>query len=676
MRELLDATYSRPTDGTRFDIAGKVVYPPRPLTNSSFVAISDATGAIAIYDVAATADNPVTAGDKMRITGLTETDNIGTVYASARTFEILGHEAPVPIESISTGQLLSGEFDFRAVAITGTVRDVFVDEIDPRTLFFVISDGTRTVYAALSKHPGLPVDRARYDGANVTIRGLCIHSGHGYRTHLGRYIQIYDEDSITINDPPPPLFDAPSLDGIPCAIQPSELSAMGRLRSSGRVLAAWDRRNLLLRRQDGSLIGARTVDDALPRYGDNIEIVGFPETDLYKINLTRAAWRETAPPDDSLEPAREVYPRDLFLHESGTPRFNYYYNGRAIRLRGIVRILAQDEAPRIVIEDDGFSISANVSAIGDKVKELAIGCEVEASGICVMETESWRPNSDFPHVNGIVLVARNPADLVILRRPPWWTPHRLAVVIASLLAVLAGILAWNAALRRFAMRKGHELFKAQVAKVSSELRIDERTRLAVELHDSISQNLTGVSMQIDSTDRFLSSNEKKARLHLGIASRTLDSCREELRNCIWDLRSRALEERVMGDAIRMALLRHIGEARLSVRFNVTRTKFSDKTAHAILCIVRELAVNAVRHGHAKAIRIAGAIENGMLRISVADDGCGFDTANHPGIAEGHFGLQGIRERIKAFRGTMNIHSTPGHGTRAVIEMTLPRQENA
>ncbi|MDE3275628.1 MAG: sensor histidine kinase [Verrucomicrobiota bacterium] len=677
VRELLDTTYSRPADGVRFDIAGTVLYPPRPLTPGGFMTIADGTGAIGLYDVTPRPGASVSAGDRIRVTGHTETDNRNLVYPSCRAFSVLGRDTPPPPKAATAGQLLDGTLDFQSVSFTGTVRDIFIDEIDPRTLFFVLSDGSRTVYAALPRSPSGPsANRARYEGAVVTVQGVCTHSSHGYRRHLGRYILVCDEDFITVVRPPTSPFDVPALEDLPQTMQPIELNGIGRRRTSGRVIAVWQGRNVLVRRKDGSTLGARTADGAAPRYGDRIEIVGFPETDLYQINLARATWREAAPPDRRLDPARDVRAGSLLLHESGTPRFNYAYHGRAIRLNGIIRILPQDGSRRMVIDDDGHSVPVDLNACEAAARGLSIGCEVEISGICVMETDSWRPNSDFPHVCGIVLVPRAAADLVVLRRPPWWTPRRLAVVIAALLAVLSGILAWNAALRRLAARKGHELFKAQVAKVSSELRIYERTRLAVELHDSISQNLTGVSMQIDSAGRFLDSNGRKARLHLGIASRTLDSCREELRNCIWDLRSRALEERVMGDAIRMALLRHIGEARLDVRFNVSRTKFSDKTAHDILCIIRELAVNAVRHGHAKEIHVAGAIDNGMLRISVADDGCGFDVASRPGIAEGHFGIQGIMERIKAFRGTLKISSAPGHGTRAVVEMALPKQENA
>ena len=71
-------------------------------------------------------------------------------------------------------------------------------------------------------------------------------------------------------------------------------------------------------------------------------------------------------------------------------------------------------------------------------------------------------------------------------------------------------------------------------------------------------------------------------------------------------------------------------------------------------------------GAATTLRIAGAMEDGKLMFSVADDGCGFDPMNRPGLAEGHFGLQGVEERVEELGGKMSISSAPGKGTRVSI----------
>ena len=161
-----------------------------------------------------------------------------------------------------------------------------------------------------------------------------------------------------------------------------------------------------------------------------------------------------------------------------------------------------------------------------------------------------------------------------------------------------------------------------------------------------------------------------ATQHLSRASKTLDSCRVELRNCIWDLRSRALDEPDMDRAIRVALSPTVGKARLLVRFDVPRSSFDENTARTILNIVRELASNAIRHGHADEIRVAGSLDGDTLRFSVSDDGTGFDPENCPGVMEGHFGLQGIEERVNFFNGEMRIVSSPGKGTQVSIAIEI------
>ena len=129
----------------------------------------------------------------------------------------------------------------------------------------------------------------------------------------------------------------------------------------------------------------------------------------------------------------------------------------------------------------------------------------------------------------------------------------------------------------------------------------------------------------------------------------------------------------MTSAILRTLAPHIQGVDVKVRFNVPRARFSDNTAHAILRIIRELSLNAVRHGHATSIRVAGSIENDKLLFSVSDNGSGFDPASAPGFAEGHYGLLGIQERIAGYEGEFKLESAPGAGTKATIILSVPKE---
>ena len=109
---------------------------------------------------------------------------------------------------------------------------------------------------------------------------------------------------------------------------------------------------------------------------------------------------------------------------------------------------------------------------------------------------------------------------------------------------------------------------------------------------------------------------------------------------------------------------------MAVRFNASRSRLSDSIVHAVISIARELSVNSVRHGHALRIFIAGEHRDGRIRFSVRDNGIGFEPANCPSSSEGHYGLLGIRERLRDLRGEMKIDSRPGKGTKTTITIML------
>ena len=151
----------------------------------------------------------------------------------------------------------------------------------------------------------------------------------------------------------------------------------------------------------------------------------------------------------------------------------------------------------------------------------------------------------------------------------------------------------------------------------------------------------------------------------------LQSSRTELKRCLWDLRSDALGEKTFDKAIRKALGTLVTQSDVQIRFNVPRNLFDDTDAHAVLSVIRELVANAIVHGQADHIRIAGDFTDGLFAFSVRDDGRGFDPDLAPGLSQGHFGLQGIRERIKKLKGEFSVESAPGGPTRITVRIRHP-----
>ena len=124
----------------------------------------------------------------------------------------------------------------------------------------------------------------------------------------------------------------------------------------------------------------------------------------------------------------------------------------------------------------------------------------------------------------------------------------------------------------------------------------------------------------------------------------------------------------MTEAIIRTIEPHKGNAAVTVRFNVARSLFTEPVTHAILRIIRELVSNAVRHGHATHVQVAGELRDGVVRFSVRDNGSGLDVSRTPGPSQGHFGLTGIRERLRHYHGSITAESEPGKGTKMTVTM--------
>ena len=660
--------------GDRFALDATVISENQAYSHD--FAVQDGSGTI-ILAPADEQDHPVLhPGMRIRAQGTLVDGRTGHIAASCSSVAVLGRGTPPAVDEVDFRQILSGACDSRVIRTTGTLRDYFVDEIDKEFVYLILNRDGETLYAVCRTASADIPKLDAWIGCPVSLRGLCDPRPSGSRRKIGRIIRLDDLDvsvSADVQTPADP-FAAPLIGNLG-RLQATELPTLGRRRANGRVLAVWGTDSMLLRLADGSISRIDLAKGPLPKFGTSVEVVGFPETDLYRINFSRAVWRPAARQPEETDTVTDITARTLLSNFRGQAAINASCHGQMVRIRGIVRGLPVPGNERLQLESDGCLIPVDTSANPSTLNGVVPGSEVDVSGTCVLEIENWRSNLVFPHIKEVMIVTRTPDDIVVIRRPPWWTPARLTIVIGSLLAVLIGILIWNRALKALAEKRGKALANEELERLESDLKVCERTRLAVELHDSIAQNLTGVSMEIDTALRGDEPLPPAAAQHMGRALRTIDSCRGELRNCLWDLRSQALEEDDMNKAIRLTLSQTIGKANLSVRFNVPRSRFTDNTAHTLLRIIRELAANAVRHGHATEIKVAGSIENDVLKFSVRDNGCGFDPDACPGVLDGHFGLQGVRERVASFEGNVQIESSPGKGTRVSVAINAPQAED-
>ena len=570
---------------------------------------------------------------------------------------------PPPIR-IAGGRVASGEFRHNFIETSGVVFSATRDELDSKFNWMLVRTPTGPFMIAVTESDHPLAELQRLADAAVIVRGIVVKFAT-WRRSLGYRLALAGTNAIEIvRNPPRDIAGSPRLKGT---------EELHRQRTSGRVVAVCRDRFFLSVERHGCVQVRPLAGTPIPRVGDLVTAAGFAELDPLALQLVEAAVRidpntEPPPPARILETERDW----TFADSNGVGRILFSHNRKIVRTRGPVeRIAAAPDGVRsFTLKSDQLELTVDISAFADDEIPLPpVGSVVDVTGLFVADFENITDSTIIPGLRGFIVIPRLTTDVSLLKRPPWWTPFRLLALIALLAAIIIAISIWNRTLRSLAERRGRALLEEQIGRVSADLKVNERTRLAVELHDALSQNLTGVSLQLDAVKRFADEDRGKMARHLDMAMRTLKSCRDELRNCLWDLRNRALEEKDMNEAIRRTASPFVGDAALLIRFNVPRDQISDNTAHALMRIVRELATNAVRHGGAKTIRIAGTLENERLLFSVSDDGRGFDPANHPGADEGHFGLDGIRDRVSRFDGTLEIESSPGRGATIRISMT-------
>ena len=631
--------------------------------------LKDATGRITVHTTTANALRP---GDLVRIAGHAGVDSLGDLLVTATNVVLLAHETPPPVMPTTLSEIKTGQFNLCPVRIEGVVTKAFRDEIDSNWNWFHIRNRHGHIAVALSG----TVPQEYLDeliDTDVSITGICKSQNFGYRRFIDTFISVCDRSYIRIIKPAPlDPFSAPTLNvttDLACLPQNEYIH---RQRLSGHVVAAWQWNQLIMRTDDGYHLHVRLRDSqALPSPGTPVTVVGFILKNPFYVRLTEALMHiEQAP--KKLDKVLPCTAQRILSCGAGGNSISPWFNGRTIRLKGKVRHVSTPTSgtSHIGIEDGGYMVIVEIgSAALPEIDSM-----VEVTGACLMDVE---PDDGirFGRIKGFSVILRTPDDLKVLSHPSWWTPWRSLAIIAILLATLFVVAVWNRVLHRLIERRSLALYKSEIALERAKLRISERTNLAMELHDTLAQNLTGISLQIAAAQTIQDTNHNAARRHIEAADRILRSCRTELRRFIWDLRSEVLDEKDFGEAIRHTLRPVSESADVTVNVMVPRTRLNDSTAHAMLCVLRELTANAINHGKAKHVHVDGAYQDGWLRISVHDDGCGFLPSDRPGSNQGHFGIDGIKERIKCIGGSFTIESEPGQGTCARIELKLPHQGN-
>ena len=644
--------------GDRVEIQGTVTG-----IGGYFANLHDGTAGISVYDKVRYVF--CSTGDVLRISGTVGQTGGGLLHVMTGTCAKVGTDpdAARPV-ALTPGELADAKgLAYRAVSIRGVVADAFRDENDPSWAFLFFSPLEDHIAAAIHD-PAQHLRLQTFLDAEVEVYGNYEQGTSSARPHLGPYVQTFFTNTVQIlklanTDPSAaPAFAAhtspdthPSDDG-------------HRRRLSGVVLATYGDDAFILKTDENLRVRIHLVPGLpLPAPGTGVTVAGFPCPNLFFTEFANAIYRREAVPCLTPDTPTAVTPAELLLDKQNRRMFKYQMDGRLIRLRGSVIAVSTHDSGRHDLHLLCGSETVRAEARDFPLPQL--GSVVEVTGICRFLVEDGNV-SGSRRLSGFSVLPRTHDDIRVLKEPPWWTPTRAWAAAGILLALALAALVGNLSLRKLVARKGQALAKESLSRLRADLRTDERMALAVELHDTLAQNLTGVSLQLDGVDEAHRMGSPRLGSLIEKARRALGACCVELRNCLYDLRNDAFDSHDISEAVRKAICPHLGTATADVALDLPRAHLSDSTLHALLCIVRELTVNAVRHGRARHLAISGAAAANALTLSVRDDGCGFDPATRNGPDDGHFGLQGVRERLDRIGGLLDIRSSPGNGTTVTI----------
>jgi len=204
--------------------------------------------------------------------------------------------------------------------------------------------------------------------------------------------------------------------------------------------------------------------------------------------------------------------------------------------------------------------------------------------------------------------------------------------------------------------------------------LDERTRLAREIHDTLLQGFTGVALNLlAATTRVTGPPEIIASLRelVTLSQKTL----EDARQAVWDMRSPALTGGDFATALRATAADRLHGTGVDLELGIDGTPrpLDPEVEAAVFRVAQEAVANVVKHAAAKRVQITLGYQARGVRLSVIDDGRGFAVPPDLHAYGGHWGLLGMRERANQIRAKLLVQSTLGHGTEIVLLIPYARR---
>lgn len=209
--------------------------------------------------------------------------------------------------------------------------------------------------------------------------------------------------------------------------------------------------------------------------------------------------------------------------------------------------------------------------------------------------------------------------------------------------------------------------------------LQERERIAREMHDGMAQLLGYINTQTLAVKKLLSDNQTAKALE---ALKQMEEIARDLyadvREGILGLRTKAMRDDGLLPSLRLYAERYMEMTNIKVQFNtvddVESLRLPASVEIQLMRIVQEALTNVRKHAKATEVSVALEQNDSKLQVAIADNGQGFELTRLPSTGWPRFGLQTMRERAEAVGGSLNIYASIGHGTRVEVQVPVLPQE--
>jgi signal transduction histidine kinase len=401
-----------------------------------------------------------------------------------------------------------------------------------------------------------------------------------------------------------------------------------------------------------------TQQDGPLAIGDVVDVLGFPAVGESAPLLDDAAFHRV-----DHAPVPQPVKLDLAVPWE-------QYDGALITTDAtLLHVEPQPNGSRLLLQqgDVVFEALLEPREVAASLVSLRANSELRITGICLVRNGGlWSIPQSFR------VLLRTPQDVTVLKAASWWNLRNalwlLAIMAAALLLVLTGMVVLGRRLRE------------QMAIIRQKLQhgavLEERNRIARELHDTLEQELAAITLQLDlAVDRFRQAPQ--------IAYRALDAARSmsrhsmiEARRSVWDLRCDLLEKGALPSALDRIVrsLATEDKAEICVDVSGTPLRLPGRIEMNLLRIGQEAVANAVKHGQASRIQIELQYCSESVILRVGDDGHGFNPDQASAV--GHFGMLDMRERAESMGSQLQIDSAADRGTHIEIEVHFERSSTS